>query len=42
MRTKADLSLFRDIAIREAVKLQLRFEATNALKQVNYEGPVTN
>lgn len=38
----ADLSVFRDIALREALKLQLRFEATNALNQVNYQGPVTN
>jgi hypothetical protein len=36
--------LFRDIKIREAMKLRLRlrFEAAHALNQVNYQGPVTN
>lgn len=38
----ADLSLFRDVRIRETMKLQFRLEATNALNQVNYQGPVTN
>ena len=37
-----DLSLFRNFAIRERVKVQMRFEATNALNQVNYQGPITN
>ncbi len=40
--TTADLSLFRDLRIRERMKLQFRLEATNALNQVNYQGPVTN
>lgn len=38
----ADLSLFRTFVIRERVKLQMRLEATNALNQVNYQGPVTD
>ncbi|MCC6537641.1 MAG: TonB-dependent receptor [Bryobacterales bacterium] len=38
----ADLSLFRDIRLSERMKLQFRLEATNALNQVNYQGPVTN
>ena len=38
----ADLSLFRNFALREWLKLQMRFEATNALNQVNFQGPVTN
>ncbi len=38
----ADLSLFRNFAIRESLKLQLRLEAQNALNQVNYQGPVTD
>ena len=37
-----DLSLFRTFSLREAVHLQLRFEAANALNQVNYQGPVTD
>ena len=38
----ADLSLFRNFQVKELLKLQLRFEATNALNQVNFQGPVTN
>ena len=38
----ADLSLFRTFAIHERVKLQMRLEATNALNQVNFQGPVTD
>ncbi len=38
----ADLSVFRNFAVRESLKLQLRFEAMNALNQVNYQGPVTD
>lgn len=38
----ADLSLFRTFALREAIKLQLRFEAMNSFNQVNYQGPVTD
>ena len=37
-----NLSLFRNFSLRESVKLQMRFEATNALNQVNYQGPVTD
>ena len=38
----ADLSVFRNFALRESIHLQLRFEAQNALNHVNYQGPVTN
>jgi hypothetical protein len=38
----ADLSLFRNFAIRESLQLQLRLEAQNALNQVNYQRPVTD
>ncbi|MCC6366479.1 MAG: TonB-dependent receptor [Bryobacterales bacterium] len=38
----ADLSLFKNIAIRESLRLQLRFEATNSFNSVNYQGPVVN
>ena len=38
----ADLSVFRNFNVKELLKLQLRFEATNALNQVNFQGPVTN
>jgi hypothetical protein len=38
----ADLSLFRTFSVREAMKLQLRFEAMNSLNNVNYQGPVTD
>ncbi len=38
----ANLSLFRNFTVRESVRLQLRFEATNAFNQVNYQGPVTD
>ncbi len=38
----ADLSLFRNFTLRESLKLQLRAEASNALNQVNFQGPVTN
>ena len=38
----ADLSLFRNIALHEAVKLQLRFEATNSFNAVRFQGPVVN
>ena len=37
-----DVSLFRNIALHEGVNLQLRFEATNTLNRVNYQGPITN
>jgi hypothetical protein len=37
-----NLSLFRNFAVRESVRLQLRLEAENALNQVNYQGPITN
>jgi len=37
-----DLSLFRDLRFTERLKLQLRFEATNALNQVNFQGPSVN
>ena len=36
----ADLSLVRNFAIRDRVKLQMRLEATNSLNQVNYQGPI--
>ena len=38
----ANLSLFRNFALREAVRLQLRFEASNAFNQVNFQGPITD
>lgn len=38
----ADLSLFRNFVLRDSVQFQLRFETTNALNQVNYQGPVTD
>ncbi len=38
----ADLSLFRNFAIRESLRLQLRLEAQNALNQVNHQGPITD
>jgi len=37
-----DLSVFRTFALLERLKLQMRFEATNAFNQVNYQGPVTD
>lgn len=37
-----DVSVFRNISVREGPVLQLRLEATNALNRVNYQGPVTN
>ncbi len=38
----AALSLFRNIVVRERLRLQIRAEATNAFNQVNYQGPVVN
>ncbi len=38
----ADRSLFRNFAIGDRVKLQMRLEATNSLNQVNYQGPITD
>jgi hypothetical protein len=38
----ANLSLFRNFALRERVHLQLRFEAENAFNQVNFQGPITD
>ena len=38
----ADLSLFRNFQVKELLKLQMRFEAANAMNQVNFQGPVTN
>ncbi len=38
----ANLSLFRNFALRESVRLQMRFEASNALNQVNFQGPITD
>ncbi len=38
----ADLSVFRNFRLRESLQLQLRFEAVNALNQVNYQGPITD
>jgi len=37
-----DLSVFRTFSFRERLKLQIRAEATNALNQVNFQGPVTD
>lgn len=37
-----DVSVFRNFSVRERLKLQMRFEATNAFNQVNYQGPVTD
>jgi len=37
-----DLSVFRTFSLRERLKLQMRFEATNAFNQVNYQGPVVD
>ena len=37
-----DLSLFRNVRLGERARLRLRFEANNALNQVNFQGPVTN
>jgi len=39
---KTDVSLFRNFVLTESIKLQMRFEATNAFNQVNYQGPVTD
>jgi hypothetical protein len=38
----ANLSLFRNFALRESLRLQLRLEAENALNRVNFQGPVTD
>jgi hypothetical protein len=38
----ANLSLFRNFAVRESMRLQLRLEAENSLNQVNYQGPITD
>lgn len=38
----ANLSLFRNFALRESVHLQMRLEAENSLNQVNYQGPITD
>jgi hypothetical protein len=38
----ANLSLFRNFALRETVHLQMRFEAENAFNQVNFQGPITD
>jgi hypothetical protein len=38
----ANLSLFRYFALREAVRLQLRFEAEDAFNHVNFQGPITD
>ena len=38
----ADLSLFRNFAFTESVRLQIRAEASNAFNQVNFQGPITN
>jgi Carboxypeptidase regulatory-like domain/TonB-dependent Receptor Plug Domain/TonB dependent receptor len=38
----ANLSLFRNFALRESVHLQIRLEAENSLNQVNYQGPITD
>jgi len=37
-----DLSVFRNLRVTEHVRAQLRFEATNSLNHVNYQGPVVN
>lgn len=37
-----DLSIFKNIRITEALKLQMRFEAINALNLTNYQGPNVN
>jgi hypothetical protein len=38
----ANLSLFRYFPVRESIRLQLRFEAENALNHVNFQGPITD
>jgi hypothetical protein len=37
-----DLSLFKNFALSERLKLQFRAEAVNGLNHVNYQGPVVN
>jgi hypothetical protein len=37
-----NLSVFRNFAVRESMRLQLRLEAENSLNQVNYQGPITD
>ncbi len=37
-----DASIFRNIVVKEGMRLQLRLEALNSMNNVNYEGPVTN
>lgn len=37
-----DLSLFKNIAITERIRLQLRLESVNSLNNVNMQGPSTN
>jgi hypothetical protein len=37
-----DLTLKKDIALREAMKLQIRFELLNALNEPYFVAPVTN
>jgi hypothetical protein len=37
-----NLSLFRNFAVRESIRLQLRLEAENSFNQVNYQGPITD
>src|SRR5262249_3756289 len=38
----ANLSLFRNFALRESIRLQVRLEAENAFNHVNFQGPVTD
>jgi len=37
-----NLSLFRNFALRESLRFQLRLEAENALNHVNFQGPITD
>ena len=37
-----DLSLFKNFAISERLRLQFRAEAVNSFNRVNYQGPVVN
>jgi hypothetical protein len=38
----AALSVFRNIALKDNLRLQLRAEATNVFNSVNYQGPVVD